>query len=104
MGCRPLIGATYMTALPNPWTDAPSLPVSLFNEADALEAVAAALTGQLTTQQVRWAASHDWFVADLGNGLIQVVDRWVNLRTGERGEDVLVWDKPFAELRDWAGY
>jgi hypothetical protein len=107
------------TALPNPFVD-PAIAAIIACEAEfapemrehdqhilALKletAVAGALKGRLTKSQVRWAASHDWFVADLGNGLIQIVDSWVNIKTGERGEDVLVWDKSFAELRSWAGY
>jgi hypothetical protein len=67
-------------------------------------AVAGALKGHLSRQQVEWAKGHDWFVADLGSGLIQVVDRWVNINTGDRGNDLIVWDKTFSELRDWAGY
>jgi len=62
------------------------------------------LKGYLSRQQVEWAKGHDWFVADLGSGLIQVVDRWVNINTGDRGNDLIVWDKTFSELRDWAGY
>lgn len=103
-------------ALPNPFTEVSgdqaliamaALETELAPELLALKletAVAGSLKGHLTRQQVAWAKSHDWFVGDLGNGLIQIVDRWVNVKTGERGEDLIVFDGTFAELRDWAGY
>jgi len=57
----------------------------------------------LTEQQIKWASQHDWFVSRVGN-TIEVVDRWFNVNTKESGEDYIVWDKSFRELRDWAGY
>ena len=61
------------------------------------------MTNQLTAQQIAWAQQHDWF-SRIQDGLIVVVDRWVNMNTGERGEDEIVWNKSFRALRDWAGY
>jgi len=57
----------------------------------------------LTNEQIDWASRHDWFVARVGN-TIEVVDRWINVNTGERGTDFIIWDKSFRALRDWAGY
>lgn len=56
----------------------------------------------MTPEQVRWAASHDWFVADMRDGSIVVRDETVD-RNGklhvayERKRD-------FVSLRRWAGY
>lgn len=57
----------------------------------------------LTKEQIRWAASHDWFVADCLNGTIQVRDVvvWAD---GHITEDYITWTKSFRELREWAGY
>lgn len=56
----------------------------------------------LTQNQIRWASQHDWFVADLGDGQIQVRDGWT--LDGELFEQVLSWTGTFTELRAWAGY
>lgn len=57
----------------------------------------------LNGQQIEWAKSHDWFSHMQGEQIV-VVERWMNVKTGERGEDEIVWTKSFRELRDWAGY
>ena len=57
----------------------------------------------LNQKQIEWAKSHDWF-SHMQGDLIVVVDRWVNVKTGARGEDEIVWSKSFTELRNWAGY
>lgn len=57
----------------------------------------------LTNQQIAWALQHDWCIGRVGQ-TVEVVDRWVNTNTGERGEDFIVWNKSFRALRDWAGY
>jgi hypothetical protein len=48
----------------------------------------------LNRQQIQWAASHDWFVCDNGDGTITVLD----------DEATLVWTDSFTALRNWAGY
>ena len=56
----------------------------------------------LTERQIKWAASHDWFVATNLDGTIIVRDEYVldgALFTAE-----IIWNKSFSELRDWAGY
>lgn len=50
----------------------------------------------LTPKQIAWAATHDWFVRDLGTGRIIIRDDI----TGEH----IIWTESFKELRDWAGY
>lgn len=50
----------------------------------------------MTSQQIKWAASHDWFVMDNGNGTITVRD--------DLGGPLLTWTGSFSELRAWAGY
>lgn len=56
----------------------------------------------MTYRQIQWAASHDWFVRDNGNGTITVHDQWV-WRDGTCG-DAWVFFSDFRELRAWAGY
>lgn len=56
----------------------------------------------MTEQQIKWAASHDWFVCDKGDGSIIVRDAYT-LR-GEYHSAEIVWTGSFSELRDWAGY
>lgn len=63
--------------------------------------------GLLTPSQIKWAASHDWFYADKGNGTIVVKDRYSQQHPDgsiTHHEDTLVWNRPFGELRNWAGY
>lgn len=55
---------------------------------------------KLTRDQIRWAAAHDWFGADNGDGTITVVERWSDLA----GEQQFRWAGTFQELRAWAGY
>lgn len=57
----------------------------------------------LTPSQIKWAASHDWFYADKGNGTIVVLDRYTD-RDGKHHEDTIVWAESFGALRGWAGY
>ena len=56
----------------------------------------------LTTQQIKWAASHDWFVGDNGDGTIIVRDAYV--LDGNLFETDIRWAEGFRALRDWAGY
>lgn len=53
----------------------------------------------LTTQQIAWAASHDWFVQDNGDGTITIADRY-----SDGTEIIMTWHLSFRELREWAGY
>ncbi len=56
----------------------------------------------LTERQIKWAASHDWFVKDNGDGTIIVRDKY--MFSGFLFTDEITWNKSFSELRDWAGY
>ena len=59
----------------------------------------------LTAQQIKWAAQHDWFVCDNGDGTITVRDTYMVMGGGPARQDTLIWeDRSFAELRSWAGY
>lgn len=58
----------------------------------------------LTPSQVKWAASHDWFVMDNGNGTILVLDRYLDCTTGINYAAPQSWIGSFSDLRDWAGY
>lgn len=57
----------------------------------------------MTEQEIMWAGSHDWFVADNGDGTIEVVERWVD-RDDVYHEELVTWVEGFRALRDWAGY
>lgn len=64
------------------------------------------MTNQLTAQQINWAKSHDWFVGMIGD-CIEVVDRYSQQHkdgTITHHENLIVWEKSFRALRDWAGY
>jgi hypothetical protein len=50
----------------------------------------------MTNQQMNWAASHDWFVRDAGNGFAVVRDQ-------DTDEGYRVFGT-FAAMRRWAGY
>lgn len=52
----------------------------------------------LTAAEVKWAASHDWFVRDNGNGTIVVADR------DNLSDRLQTWVGSFRALREWAGY
>lgn len=53
----------------------------------------------LTHNQIAWASTHDWFIADKGNGIITIADRYSD------GTCIIMdWHLPFADLRMWAGY
>jgi hypothetical protein len=56
----------------------------------------------LTQSQVKWAASHDWFVQDNGDGTICVRD--ASTTNGVYTETLVRWSRSFRALRDWAGY
>lgn len=56
----------------------------------------------LNTNQIAWAARHDWFIGDNGDGTITVCDGYTI--NGVYGETIVVWAQSFRELRDWAGY
>ena len=57
----------------------------------------------MTTKQIAWAKTHDWFIGVAADGVsVHVLDRSVD-------RDGKVWNetKTFADyrrLRDWAGY
>ena len=59
--------------------------------------------GALTMAQVAWAQGHDWFVRDLKNGCIEVVDRTFNRDTGKMEEHPAIF-ADYRKLRAWAGY
>lgn len=61
-----------------------------------------ATKANLTEQQKRWAASHDWYVGPFGN-TIEVLDRYTDAN-GQYHEDKYPWTGSFQALRDWAGY
>ncbi len=56
----------------------------------------------MTASQIKWAASHDWFIADLGNGMIQVNDAYT--LDGVLFQETITFSGSFRELRDWASY
>jgi hypothetical protein len=57
----------------------------------------------LTDRQIKWAMSHDWFLAVTSDGLgVLVLDSYVT-RDGRLHEDSRVF-VDFRRLRDWAGY
>ena len=53
----------------------------------------------LSYSQIIWAAQHDWYVADNGDGTITVAASWSGGLT-----IIGVFGGSFAALRDWAGY
>jgi hypothetical protein len=57
----------------------------------------------MTTKQISWAKTHDWFLAVLADGEgVMVLDRWV-----DRDGNYFVDTKAFTDyyrLRNWAGY
>lgn len=56
----------------------------------------------MTTQQIKWAQGHDWYIDKSdGNNAVLVTDEWV-----ENGEirSELTWFDDFHELLVWAGY
>lgn len=59
------------------------------------------MTNQLTSQQIEWAKSHDWYV-DVREGKLIVADRYTIHGTYVEGE--IIWVESFKALRDWAGY
>lgn len=56
----------------------------------------------LTSQQINWARSHDWFYAVNPSGQLIVFDRYT--KDGVHFENTIIWNKSFAALRRWAGY
>lgn len=56
----------------------------------------------LTPQQIAWAASHDWFLADNKDGTITVKE--VSAANGVASLDLVIWAAGFQALKDWAGY
>ncbi|WP_407976111.1 hypothetical protein ACJKIH_03035 [Brucella pseudogrignonensis] len=57
----------------------------------------------MNAEQIAWAAQHDWFVRDNGNGTIVVRDEYTD-KTGKVCFNAGTWDGTFAALRTWAGY
>lgn len=60
----------------------------------------------LTPSQITWAAQHDWFVSNNGDGTITVRDCGVLDQDGvyHYNETIAHWTRTFKQLRDWAGY
>ena len=61
----------------------------------------------LTAQQITWAKSHDWFIADRHDGTIVIRELYGQLQADGSvvfGEDTIHWTQAFKALRDWAGY
>ena len=56
----------------------------------------------LTANQIKWAASHDWFIQDNLDGTIMVRD--ASTLDGVYSEKAFLWVESFGELRAWAGY
>ncbi len=57
----------------------------------------------MTEAQIRWAKTHDWFLAVLADGTgVMVLDRWVD-RDGNYFVDTKAFTN-YRRLRDWAGY
>jgi hypothetical protein len=61
----------------------------------------------MTENQIKWAASHDWYIATLADGEgVLVKDEWVDLNEAEPrqtySKDVAFTN--YRALRDWAGY
>lgn len=56
----------------------------------------------MTENQIKWAASHDWYVDHSDdNDVILVVDRWTE--DGVLHQE-LRWFEDFTQLQEWAGY
>ena len=55
----------------------------------------------MSAKQIRWAASHEWFVQDNGDGSILVHEVSFNAE-GERFDDYLTFTC-LSDLREWAG-
>lgn len=49
----------------------------------------------MTRQQIKWAAQHDWFIRQSGNGVVV---------RGDCGEPDEVFFNDAKALRAWAGY
>lgn len=47
----------------------------------------------MTTQQIKWAAQHDWFVRQEGERIVVIED-----------DGLATWVGTFRALREWAGY
>ena len=58
----------------------------------------------LSLATIRWASTHDWYVGPTRDGRgVVVCDRWVNVITGEEGQEFRTFYNR-AALRDFAGY
>ncbi|SPL64420.1 hypothetical protein [Ochrobactrum soli] len=55
----------------------------------------------MNNEQIAWAARHDWFVADLGNGTVLVLDCY---RVNGAPHEAEITFADFRALRVWAGY
>lgn len=56
----------------------------------------------MTQEQIAWAATHDWFVCDNGDGTIVVREWFVASDCAWAVEQT--WTGSFGALRAWAGY
>ena len=62
------------------------------------------MKNKLTSAQMQWAASHDWYVGfDPVTGCI-IVRNFAVYLDGTFDDDDVIWTKSFNALRDWAGY
>lgn len=57
----------------------------------------------LNPSQIKWAASHDWFIRDNGDGTIVVQECFTINGVPHAGVTVR-WTDTFRALREWAGY
>jgi hypothetical protein len=57
----------------------------------------------MTQAQIKWAASHDWYIATLAtaDGVL-VLDQWIDKHGQLHSQDRTFHD--YRALRDWAGY
>lgn len=58
----------------------------------------------LNPSQIKWAASHDWFVRDNGNGTIVVEEFSYDPSLQASLRYLQSWVGGFRALREWAGY
>lgn len=57
----------------------------------------------MTAQQIKWAASHDWFIGVVADGASVVVIDAYTTRDGKFHQEHRRFDD-FRTLRNWAGY
>lgn len=55
----------------------------------------------MTTEQIKWAVKHDWFISEIEPGVVLVRDEWTS--DGELHSSVAHFGD-YQRLREWAGY